>query len=61
MQRVKPLAERGDDELYERLVKIYVNFYGGRRVLDKKIESYIRSGLTRKEVLVKLAMEEKLI
>ena len=61
LQRVKPLAERGDDELYERLLKIYVDFYGGRRVLDKKIESYIRSGLTRKEALVKLAMEEKLI
>jgi len=48
--------------LYEQLLYKYANFYGGGRlVLESKIKSLVKQGLSREEAIRKLAEKEKLI
>ena len=50
------------DVLYRRLVDAYNRVYGrGKQLIDHKIESYIRKGLSREEAITKIAEEEGII
>ena len=50
------------DVLYGRLVDAYNRIYGsGKLLVDHKIESYIRKGLSREEAITKIAEEEGII
>lgn len=50
------------EAMYERLVEMYNRSYGrGKHLVDRKIERYIREGLTREEAIKKLAKEDGLL
>lgn len=50
------------EAMYERLVEMYNRSYGrGKQLVDRKIERYIREGLTREEAIKKLAEEDGLL
>jgi hypothetical protein len=49
------------EELYEQLVQVYTQFYGGKGDLESKIKSSMDQGLSREEAIHKLAEKEKLI
>ena len=48
--------------LYERLIRTYSAVYGrGARLVDRKIQSYMKTGLSREEAIKKLAEKEGLL
>jgi len=48
--------------LYERLIRAYSTLYsGGARMVDRKIQSYMKTGLSREEAIKKLAEEEGIL
>ncbi len=64
----KPLeAElaRSPEELYEEILRVYTEFYGGgqtinRQVLENEIKSFTKQGLSREEAITKIAEKEKI-
>jgi hypothetical protein len=49
------------EEIYEKLLGGYMAVYGaeyGKWLLDRKIDSYIKQGLSRKEAVLKVAKKE---
>ena len=50
------------DALYQRLIRTYSAVYGrGARMVERKIQSYMKTGLSREEAIKKLAEEEGLL
>ena len=50
------------DALYQRLIRTYSAVYGrGARMVERKIQSYVKTGLSREEAIKKLAEEEGLL
>ena len=48
--------------LYERLIRTYSTLYsGGARMVERKIQSYMKTGLSREEAIKKLAEKEGLL
>ena len=47
------------DALYERLIRTYSTLYsGGARMVERKIQSYMKEGLSREEAIKRLTEEE---
>ena len=61
-KKMKAKEPKTPEEFYEKLLYIYTNIYGGgKRVLELKIKSFMKQGLSREESIRKLAEKEKLI
>jgi len=58
----KPKPPVDVDLLYERLIHTYSTLYGrGARMVERKIQSYMKEGLNREEAIKKLAEEEGIL
>ena len=61
-ENMRPIEQvKTFEELYEQLVQVYTQFYGGKGDLESKIKSSMDQGLSREEAIHKLAEKEKLI